>query len=152
MNAGARTQPAQDADVLLFVDPDTVLPDDADRLIFRGVSNSPSRWGRFDLRLHGRSHWLPRIAALANRLSRWSGLCSAKQALFVERGTFLAMQGFAPDARFADLEFCLRARRICRPLALTAPVGASARNLERRGLARTLLTGIGERLAYCLGA
>jgi glycosyltransferase involved in cell wall biosynthesis len=152
MNAGARAIKAQSADVLLFIDPDTVLPADADRLIFRGLSNSPSRWGRFDLQLAGRSPWLPRLARGFNTLSRITGLCGHQQALFVERGSFLALEGFAPIARFEDLEFCLRARRICSPLAVAAPVVASGQSLERAGLARAIVVGAALRLAFCLGA
>jgi rSAM/selenodomain-associated transferase 2 len=152
MNAGARAPEAQDCDVLLFLHADTQLPDAADRSIFRGLSNSTSRWGRFDVRIEGRSPWLPLIATAMNWRSRLTGICTGDQSLFVERGTFLAMEGFAPIALMEDVEFCRRARAISAPLALRARVTTSGRRWESNGVWRTVVLMWRLRLAYFLGA
>lgn len=132
-NAGARAPLAQSADVLLFLPADSTLPPDADRLVLRALANSTRRWGRFDIALAGGSRWLPWIAALINRCSRLTGICSGDQAIFVERGIFLALEGFAPIALAEDIDFSRRARQISPPLALAARVVASGRRWEQRG-------------------
>ncbi|HEU0203076.1 MAG TPA: TIGR04283 family arsenosugar biosynthesis glycosyltransferase [Burkholderiaceae bacterium] len=152
MNAGARTPEAQDCDVLLFLHADTRLPAEADRLIFRGLSNSASRWGRFDVAIEGASPLLPVVATLMNWRSRLTGICTGDQAIFVERGTFLAMEGFAAIPLMEDIEFCRRARTISPPLALRGRVITSGRRWERDGVLRTILLMWQLRLAYFFGA
>lgn len=152
MNAGARAPEAQECDVLLFLHADTRLPAEADRTIFRGLSNSTSRWGRFDVTIDGQAALLPLVATLMNWRSRLTGICTGDQALFVERGTFLAMEGFAPIALMEDIEFCRRARTMTPPLALRERVLTSGRRWERDGVVRTIWLMWQLRLAYFFGA
>ena len=152
MNAGARTPEAQECDVLLFLHADTTLPADADRDIFRGLANSASRWGRFDVRIEGKSPWLPLVATLMNWRSRASGVCTGDQAIFIERGTFVALDGFAPIPLMEDIEFCRRARALSPPLAIAAKAATSGRRWERDGVWRTIWLMWRMRLAYFFGA
>ncbi len=152
MNAGARCEQARNADVLLFLHADVRLPREADRLIFRALGNRRACWGRFDVKLQGRSFGLPLIGSLMNLRSRATGICTGDQAIFVEQGAFLAMEGFAPIALMEDVEFCRRARRLSAPVALRPPVVVSARRWEQAGLARTVLQMWWLRLAYFMGA
>ncbi|MBV8209577.1 MAG: TIGR04283 family arsenosugar biosynthesis glycosyltransferase [Burkholderiaceae bacterium] len=152
MNAGARCEEACGADVLLFLHADARLPADADRLIFRALSNRHSCWGRFDVELRGRSPGLRLVAWMMNLRSRVTGICTGDQALFVEQGAFVALEGFAPIALMEDIEFCRRARRLSAPIALRPPVVASGRRWDQQGLARTVLQMWWLRLAYFLGA
>jgi rSAM/selenodomain-associated transferase 2 len=152
MNAGARCEQARNADVLLFLHADVRLPREADRLIFRALGNRRACWGRFDVKLQGRSFGLPLIGSLMNLRSRATGICTGDQAIFVEQGAFLAMEGFAPIALMEDVEFCRRARRLSTPVALRPPVVVSARRWEQAGLARTVLQMWWLRLAYFMGA
>ncbi len=152
MNAGARCEQARNADVLLFLHADVRLPREADRLIFRALGNRRACWGRFDVKLQGRSFGLPLIGSLMNLRSRATGICTGDQAIFVEQGAFLAMEGFAPIALMEDVEFCRRARRLSAPVALSPPVVVSARRWEQAGLARTVLQMWWLRLAYFMGA
>jgi rSAM/selenodomain-associated transferase 2 len=152
MNAGARCEQARNADVLLFLHADVRLPREADRLIFRALGNRRACWGRFDVKLQGRSFGLPLIGSLMNVRSRATGICTGDQAIFVEQGAFLAMEGFAPIALMEDVEFCRRARRLSAPVALRPPVLVSARRWEQAGLARTVLQMWWLRLAYFMGA
>jgi rSAM/selenodomain-associated transferase 2 len=152
MNAGARCEQARNADVLLFLHADVRLPREADRLIFRALGNRRACWGRFDVKLQGRSFGLPLIGSLMNLRSRATGICTGDQAIFVEQGAFLAMEGFAPIALMEDVEFCRRARRLSAPIALRPPVVVSARRWEQAGLARTVLQMWWLRLAYFMGA
>ena len=152
MNAGARCEEARGADVLLFLHADVRLPPEADRLIFRALSNSRAHWGRFDVKLQGRSPGLGLVGSMMNLRSRATGICTGDQAIFVEQGAFLALDGFAPIALMEDVEFCRRARRLSAPLALRPPVIVSARRWDRAGLVRTILRMWWLRLAYFLGA
>lgn len=152
MNAGARDELAQDVDVLLFLHADTVLPPEADRAIFRAVSNIPRCWGRFDVAIDGRHPWLPWIARLMNWRSRASGICTGDQAFFVTRGAFSALEGFAPIPLMEDIEFSRRAGTISPPIALRERVTTSGRRWERDGVWRTIWLMWKLRLAYAFGA
>jgi rSAM/selenodomain-associated transferase 2 len=152
MNAGARAPEALDADVLLFLHVDTRLPPDADRIIFRTLANADRCWGRFDVHIEGRSRWLPVVATLMNWRSRLTGIATGDQAIFVERGAFLALEGFAPIPLMEDVEFSRRAKRISPPLALAARVTTSGRRWDRHGVWRTILLMWRLRLAYFFGA
>jgi rSAM/selenodomain-associated transferase 2 len=152
MNAGARDPAAADADVLLFLHADTRLPPDADRLLLRALANSRSTWGRFDVRIAGRSALLPLVAAMMNGRSRLTGICTGDQAIFVTRGAFLALDGFAPIALMEDIDLSRRARRLTPPLALRARVTTSGRRWDEQGALRTIVRMWRLRLAYFLGA
>ena len=152
MNAGARSEEGQRADVLLFLHADVRLPRDADRLIIRALSNSRSGWGRFDVSLQGRSPGLRLVGAMMNLRSRATGICTGDQALFVRQGVFLALDGFASIDLMEDIEFSRRARRLSPPIALRPPVRVSARRWDEEGLARTVLRMWWLRLAYFWGA
>lgn len=152
MNAGARDELAQNVDVLLFLHADTVLPPEADRAIFRAVSNLPRCWGRFDVTIDGSDPWLPWIARLMNWRSRASGICTGDQAIFVTRGAFTALDGFAPIPLMEDIEFSRRAGTITPPIALAQRVTTSGRRWERNGVWRTIWLMWRLRMAYFFGA
>lgn len=152
MNAGARMPEAADADVLLFLHADTRLPEDADRILLRALANSRCVWGRFDVDIEGRSPWLRVIAALMNLRSRLTGIATGDQAIFVERASFVALEGFAPIPLMEDIEFCRRAKGLSPPLCLSARVTTSGRRWERGGIFRTVLLMWRLRLAYFFGA
>ena len=127
MNAGARCEEARAADVLLFLHADVRLPPHADRLVFQALSVGDACWGRFDLKLEGRSFGLRLVATLLNLRSRATGICTGAQAIFVSQAAFVALDGFAPIALMEDVEFCRRARQLSAPVALNATVTVSAR-------------------------
>jgi glycosyltransferase involved in cell wall biosynthesis len=84
MNAGAaRAQ----GDVLLFLHADTRLPPQADVVVARTLATPTltqgADWGRFDVRIAGRSRLLPLVAALMNLRSRLTGIATGDQAMFV---------------------------------------------------------------------
>lgn len=151
MNAGARTEEGRAADVLLFLRAGSELPDNADRLVFQALGRSAARWGRFDLRLQGRSPGLGPVSALLNLRSRITGIASGEQAIFVDQGGFLALEGFAPIEMMEDIEFCRRARQLSRPAVVRDPVRVPAQRWDRDGIWRTLLRAGRMRLDYFLG-
>jgi rSAM/selenodomain-associated transferase 2 len=147
MNLGAAL--AQ-GDVLWFLHLDTAPFAGADRELLDAVSGSPG-WGRFDIRLSG-SHPLLRLVAYAmNRRSRWSGIATGDQGIFVHRGLFEAVGGYPDQALMEDIEFSRRLKRLSAPHCLRGPLLTSSRRWEQRGILRTILLMWGLRLAYWLG-
>jgi rSAM/selenodomain-associated transferase 2 len=151
MNAGAHAAEAAAADVLLFLHADTRLPDDAD-LALGALAGSGRRWGRFDVRLDGPGWPLRLVETLMNWRSRLTGIATGDQAIFIERGAFDALDGFAPLPLMEDVDFCRRARRLSAPLALRSRVLTSARRWQRHGIWRTVALMWWLRLAYFFGA
>ncbi len=148
MNAGAAS--AQ-ADMLLFLHADTQLPDGADHLVRRAlVAGAP--WGRFDVRISGRPFMLRVVAALMNLRSRWTGIATGDQAIFVTRAAFVQAGGFPDQPLMEDVEI---ARRLCafgRPACLRTCVTTSGRRWETRGIWRTIFLMWRLRWRYWRGA
>ena len=155
MNAGARTPEAIASDVLLFLHADTLLPADADRLVFRALANADRIWGHFDVSIHATDPRhraaLGMVAWFMNRRSRLTGIATGDQALFIERSGFVALNGFAPIPLMEDIDFCRRARRLSRPIALPERVSTSGRRWERNGILRTIMLMWRLRAAYYFG-
>jgi rSAM/selenodomain-associated transferase 2 len=144
MNAAAA---AAGGEALLFLHADTRLPEDADRLVAAALAARP--WGRFDVRIEGRSPLLAVVAFFMNWRSRLTGIATGDQAIFVRRREF---QGFAPIALMEDIDFSRRMKRISRPACLRQKVATSGRRWERHGVLRTILLMWRLRLAYWRGA
>lgn len=148
MNAGAD---AARGAVLLFLHADTSLPPDADAVVMQAVA-AGARWGRFDVRIVGRHPQLPLVAALMNLRSRWSGMATGDQALFVQRRLFLAVGGFAPLPLMEDLDLSRRLRTIAPPACLRQTVQTDGRRWDGHGLWRTVGLMWRLRAAWALGA
>lgn len=151
MNAGARAALDHGADTLLFLHADCVLPAGADTLIAEALSSSGRVWGRFDIAIEGRSALLRVVAAAMNLRSRWTGICTGDQSIFVTRAAYEALGGFAPIALMEDIEFSRRAKRLSRPALIERRVRTSGRRWERLGVLRTILLMWRLRLAYFSG-
>lgn len=156
MNAGARSADAAECDVLLFLHADTELPPAADRIVFQALGESDRVWGRFDVAIRsvdGRDTCALRmVAALMNWRSRLTGVATGDQAIFVERGTFLALEGYAPIPLMEDVEFSRRAHRVSPPVCLPVTVSTSGRRWQRNGVWRTIMLMWRLRLEYFFGA
>ena len=149
MNAGAARATGE---VLLFLHADTRLPPRADRLILDGMKRSGRTWGRFDVRITGRSPVLRLVAAVMNLRSRLTGIATGDQAMFVTREAFVRCDGFPDIPLMEDIALSRRLKRIGPPLCLHARVETSGRRWERHGVLRTILLMWRLRLAYFLGA
>ena len=134
MNAGAAV--ARGA-VLLFLHADTRLPIGAD-LIVRQAMAAGAVWGRFDVSISGRPWMLRVVAALMNVRSRWSGVATGDQAMFVRRSVFERLGGFADQPLMEDVELSRRLLTISRPSCLRARVTTSGRRWEARGVWSTI--------------
>lgn len=148
MNAGAQ---AARGDVLLFLHADTHLPDGADPLIDQALANGAA-WGRFDVRIEGASLLLPVIAALMNWRSRWSGIATGDQAMFVRRDLFERVGGFPVQPLMEDIELSRRLRAASKPACLRQTVLTSGRRWDTHGAWRTIVLMWRLRWRYWRGA
>lgn len=148
MNAGAAVARG---DILLFLHIDTVLPEDAAERVLQALQTPGAVWGRFDVRLSGRRPVFRRIERAINRRSRWSGIATGDQAIFVRRGTFEELGGYPDIPLMEDVALSRALRRLARPCCLPGPVITSSRRWERNGVVRTVLLMWWLRLLYRLG-
>ena len=148
MNAGAA---ACTADLLLFLHADTRLPQDADTLV-RHATRGQRHWGRFDVAIDSPRPLLRIVEGLMNRRSRWTGIATGDQAIFVRKGLFDQVGGFPDQPLMEDVALSTRLKRHGPPACLRERVTTSARRWERHGAWRTILLMWRLRAAYFLGA
>ena len=135
MNTGAAMARGE---VLLFLHADTHLPPDGDRLVTQAIARG-AVWGRFDVTIQGQSALLPLVAALMNVRSRWTGIATGDQALFVHRAVFQRLGGFPDQPLMEDIELSRRLCQLSRPVCLRAKVTTSGRRWDTRGAWSTIL-------------
>jgi rSAM/selenodomain-associated transferase 2 len=149
MNAGAAISRG---DVLLFLHADCILPADADRMIRDGLAAGEKLWGRFDVELASTHPMLKLVAVMMNLRSRYTGIATGDQGIFVTRALFEKLGGFPALPLMEDIALSTRARAAGAPLCLCARIVASARRWEQHGVFRTIILMWRLRLAYFLGA
>ena len=149
MNAGARRA---NGDKLLFLHSDTVLPEGALEAIDQAFMASGCVWGRFDVRIESPLRFLTGVAFMMNLRSRWTGIATGDQAIFVKRSAFERIGGFLPVLLMEDIAISKSLKRLSRPACIRAKVTTSGRRWEKNGIIRTVLLMWQLRLAYFLGA
>jgi rSAM/selenodomain-associated transferase 2 len=148
MNAGAA---ASQADVLLFLHADTRLPDGARQAVEQALADPACVGGRFDVRFERDAGLARLIARLISLRSRWSGIATGDQALFVRREVFLTLGGFADLPLMEDVDFSRRLKRAGRVAPLRARVTTSYRRWEQCGAVRTIALMWALRFLYWIG-
>ena len=148
MNAGAA---AAAGGVLLFLHADVALPPTALEQIRTALADPDVVGGRFDVRLDSPRPIYRAVETLMNLRSRWTGIWTGDQAIFVRRAVFERLGGFPDIPLMEDVEFSRRLRRAGRRACLRSRVTASARKWEREGAARTILLMWGLRFLYLVG-
>ena len=148
MNAGAR---ATRSGVLLFLHADTLLPPETRTEIERVLENPWYVGGRFDVRFEDDRGWAWLVSRLMNWRSRWSGIATGDQAIFVRRSAFDDLGGFADVPLMEDIELTRRLKRAGSLAALRAKVTTSFRRWEQQGALRTILQMWLLRLLYWIG-
>jgi len=148
MNGGAERAHGE---VLLFLHADTRLPKGGVERIVEAVAGGAG-WGRFDVRIAGRSPLLPVVAALMNARSRLTGIATGDQAMFVRRDLFRKVGGFPDQPLMEDVELSRRLRATSRPACLRERVCTSGRRWENRGVWRTIVLMWRLRWRYWRGA
>jgi rSAM/selenodomain-associated transferase 2 len=148
MNAGAAACPTE---VLLFLHADTELPAQADALVRRATLGALA-WGRFDVRIDSPRRALRLVAGMMNLRSRWTGIATGDQAMFVRHELFQQVGGFPDLPLMEDIALSRALKRHARPACLRERVSTSARRWERHGVWRTVLLMWRLRAAYFMGA
>lgn len=149
MNTGARR--ARHG-ILWFLHADTRIPSDADRVIRQALASGRC-WGRFDVRLSGSQPLLRVVERMMNLRSRWSGIATGDQGLFMSREAFDAVGGFPEIPLMEDIAISrLLKHRVGRPACPRTRLLTSSRRWEDRGILRTIGLMWRLRLAYFLGA
>ncbi|RLA21559.1 MAG: glycosyl transferase, partial [Gammaproteobacteria bacterium] len=122
-----------------------------DRLIEQRLKESGCSWGRFDVSLSGQQPLLRVVEAMMNNRSRWSGIATGDQAIFVKKKLFDEVGGFPSIALMEDIALSRLLKAEGSPLCLKEKVVTSSRRWEEKGVVRTICLMWIFRLAYFLG-
>jgi rSAM/selenodomain-associated transferase 2 len=114
------------------------------------LRRSPA-WGFCRVRLSGERRAFRVIEWFMNRRSRWTGVATGDQMIFVSRAVFEQTGGFDDIPLMEDVAYCKRLRRLAPPLVIDQPVLASSRRWEEGGILATVLRMWLLRLAFVLG-
>ena len=147
MNAGARLATGN---TLLFLHADTILPMGFCELLAQ-FSSSDKAWGRFNVRLDGKQWPYRMIETMMNLRSRWSGIATGDQAIFVRREVFEAVDGYPLIDLMEDIELSCHLKKVSAPYCIDHQVVSSARRWQQNGITRTILLMWWLRLQYLLG-
>lgn len=137
MNQGAEVASSP---ALLFLHADTQLPPEAEIAAIDMIAQALTmhQWGRFDIRLAGKSRWLPVISTLMNLRSRLSGIATGDQGMFVRRDTFFSIGGFPDQPLMEDIELSRRLNTWAAPACLSSKVVSSGRRWDQFGALPTI--------------
>lgn len=138
--------------VLIFLHADTQPPPNFATLVCEQLKTSGRPWGHFDVALDTRRPTLKLVQAMMNRRSRWTGIATGDQTIFLLRGVFLRVGGYPNIALMEDIALSRALKKVGPPIVLHTKVRTSARRWEQHGIWRTILTMWRLRLAYWLGA
>lgn len=148
MNTGAAEVKS---DILLFLHADTQLPMNSRTDIERVMENPQCVGGRFDVQFEQDRGWAWVISRLMNLRSRWSGIATGDQAIFVRHEIFEHMGGYADIPLMEDLEFTKRLKHLGEVASLRSKVTTSFRRWEQRGALQTILQMWTLRFLYWIG-
>lgn len=136
MNAAAAVAAGE---VLWFVHADTEVKPTAFMTVAMALNESQACWGRFDVRLSGQKRLLRLVAMMMNLRSRWSGIATGDQALFIRRSCFDQVGGFDDIPLMEDIAISRKLKSLGPPLCLREKLTTSSRRWEKNGVIRTIL-------------
>jgi rSAM/selenodomain-associated transferase 2 len=116
------------------------------------VAQAGAAWGRFDVRLDDDRPVFRVIERMMNLRSRWSGICTGDQGIFVRRDVLELIDGLPDQPLMEDIELTKRLRRYAKPVCLAVRLRASARRWQQRGVVSTIALMWRLRLQYFFGA
>lgn len=126
---------------LLFLHADTMLPIDAVARV-AAAAQAGHAWGRFDVAIQGEHPVLRLVSIMMNLRSRWSGIATGDQAIFVRRDVFESVGGYPDQPLMEDIELSTRLKSlrdlIGPPACLRHQVVTSGRRWEKKGVWRTM--------------
>ncbi len=133
MNAGAAVARG---DVLFFLHADTLVPPGFAAAILNACEHAIG--GRFDITLDAPGVAYRAMEKAVNLRSRWSGLFTGDQGLFIRREVFRELGGFPEQPLLEDLALSQAMRRRGSVAALEQCLRTSARRWQLHGVARTV--------------
>ncbi|MCW5784483.1 MAG: TIGR04283 family arsenosugar biosynthesis glycosyltransferase, partial [Nitrospirales bacterium] len=148
MNTGAALA---DSEILVFLHADTQMPDNARQVITDAMDDPQCVGGRFDVRFPQDTGYAWMVSRLMNLRSRWSGIFTGDQTIFVRRSVFEKLGGFANIPLMEDIEFSSRLKRVGTIASLRVKVITSFRRWEQQGPLRTIVRMWTLRAWYWLG-
>lgn len=148
MNTGAALA---NSDILVFLHADTQLPHNARQVVANAMDDPRCVGGRFDVRFPRDTGYAWMVSRLMNLRSRWSGIFTGDQTMFVRRSVFEELGGFADIPLMEDIEFSRRLKRVGTIVSLRAKVITSFRRWEQHGPLRTIVAMWTLRAWYWLG-
>ncbi len=125
-------------DVLWFVHADTVIAPRALQQIREALTDPGIVGGGLSLRFDRRTPSLDYLARMSTLRARHLHHVFGDQAMFVRRGTFERLGGFAPLPLMEDFEFSRRLHRAGRLVVLPATSTAASRRLTQHGTVRMI--------------
>jgi rSAM/selenodomain-associated transferase 2 len=114
-------------------------------------SRTSAGWGRFDVRFDEPLSGLTIVARMMNLRSRWTGICTGDQGIFVQRDLLSRVGGVPDQPLMEDIELCRRLKRLCRPSCPDIQLVTAARRWRQRGVLQTILEMWNFRLRYWWG-
>jgi len=136
---------------LLFLHADTFLhPNFLDEFI-KIDKLDQYNWGRFDISLSGLNPGLRLIEFMINLRSRFTGIATGDQAIFVRKSIFNRVGGFADLALMEDINLSSALKRLSKPYCSKLKVKTSSRRWEKNGLIKTILLMWWYRLQFFFG-
>jgi len=122
------------------------------RALNDAVAQAGAAWGRFDVHLDDDRPVFRVIERMMNLRSRWSGICTGDQGIFVRRDVLELIDGLPDQPLMEDIELTKRLRRYAKPVCLAVRLRASARRWQQRGVVSTIALMWRLRLQYFFGA
>nr|WP_290838189.1 TIGR04283 family arsenosugar biosynthesis glycosyltransferase [Halomonas sp.] len=133
MNVGAQHACAP---ALLFLHADTRLPEGAVEQVTQALN--VYAWGRFEIKLAGRSRWLPIVSWMMNQRSRLTHIATGDQGMFMRASIFQEAGGFPEQPLMEDIELSKRLKKCSPPACLRAKVISSGRRWDEFGAWKTI--------------
>lgn len=147
MNTGAEYA---EGEVLVFLHADTVLPVGACALISNIIADG-NDWGRFNVRLSGKS-WIFRVIENMMNWRSWlTSIATGDQAIFVRKSLFTKVGAYPGISLMEDVVLSRKLRNISKPACLKDCVVTSSRKWESNGIVRTVFLMWRLRLMFYFG-
>ncbi len=134
-----------------FVHGDTLVSEAAIREIQKLAESGSPVWGRFCASLSGHSWFFRVIEYMMNVRSRWTGIATGDQALFIHKCLYSEVGGWPGYPLMEDIAISRRLRKRQAPFCSSARVETSSRRWETQGVIPTILLMWSLRLAYFIG-
>ncbi len=129
-------------DILLFVHADTILPDNALKMIRETLKDQGVIAGGFRRRLNNEKI-IYRIIDMGSAFLRYlKGFIAGDQAIFCRREVFFRVGGFKGRELFEDIDLCKRLKKHGKMRVIKSPVLTSARHFEKYGILKCVYVNL----------